>query len=77
MPPDLNSYTSMPAPGRVSCPLAENPQPECYCFEMSSVEISDLQRFCGRNHRRCRIYRKTSHAETAGFFQPNFADVPE
>ena len=77
MPPDLNPCADIPAAGRRPCPLTADPRPECYCYEMNSADISDMQRFCGRNHRRCRIYRKTSHTETAGFFQPNFADVPE
>ena len=74
MPPDLNSYPSIPAAGRVHCPLAANPQPECYCFEMSSVDIPDLQRFCGRNHRQCNIYRKMLRAKAPAYLQPNFAN---
>ena len=62
MAPDLNSYASIPATGRVGCPLAENPRPECYCFEMSSLDIPDLQYFCGRNHRQCGIYREILRA---------------
>ena len=76
MPSDLNLYASIPSAGRLPCPLAENPQPECYCFEMSSVDIPDLQRFCGRNHRQCRIYRRTRRTEAPGCRCQNFTGVP-
>ena len=77
MPPDPNPYANIPSAGRLPCPLAENPQPECYCFEMSSVDIPDLQRFCGRNHRQCRIYRKTRRIEAPGYRFQNFAGVSD
>jgi len=75
MPPDLNSYPSIPVTNRVRCPLAANPLPECYCFEMNSLDIPDLQHFCGHNHRQCRIYRKIVRAKAPGYLQPNFADA--
>jgi len=77
MPPEVHSYAGVPAAARVRCPLAADPRPECYCYEMNSADIPDMQRFCGRNHRQCRIYRENLQAEAAGLFEPDLAGAPD
>ena len=77
MPTDFISYPDIPAKSRKRCPLAADPRPECYCFEMNSSDIPDMQRFCGHNHRECRIYRAFLRACAQGQLSRDFTEVTD
>ena len=38
------------------CPVLKNPEPDCYCMNLSSQAISLAVRFCILNYTKCDIY---------------------
>ena len=38
------------------CPLLENPQPDCYCLKLNSLNIPRAVHYCLRDFRDCPIY---------------------
>ena len=40
------------------CPLLENPQPDCYCLSLSSLNIPKAVHYCLRDFRKCPIYQR-------------------
>ena len=39
------------------CPVLDNPEPDCYCLNMTSLEIPKAVQFCLRDFRQCPIYK--------------------
>ena len=40
------------------CPLLENPQADCYCLKLNSLNIPKAVHFCLRDFRECPIYQR-------------------
>ncbi len=40
------------------CPLVENPEPECYCVDLTSRSIRLILNYCKVNYKRCDVYVK-------------------
>ena len=41
-----------------SCPVLENPEPDCYCKNLTSVTIPMAVQYCVRNFKQCPIYKR-------------------
>ena len=41
-----------------TCPILDNPDPDCYCLNLTSVNIPMAVHFCLRDFRDCPIYQK-------------------
>ena len=39
------------------CPILDDPQPNCYCMDMTSMKIPYAVKYCLRGFRECEIYR--------------------
>ena len=45
-------------PGREeTCPVLDNPDPDCYCLKLSSLDIPKAVQFCLGDFRQCPIYK--------------------
>jgi len=44
--------------GGKMCPILENPQPNCYCFDMTSMKIPYAVKYCLRDFKACKIFQK-------------------
>lgn len=40
------------------CPVLENPEPDCYCLDMTSIKIPYAVKYCLRDFRECGIYQR-------------------
>jgi hypothetical protein len=45
--------------GKEMCPVLENPEPDCYCMNLTSLNIRKAVEYCLRDFRRCPIYKRT------------------
>ena len=45
------------------CPLLENPQPDCYCLKLTSLNIPRAVHYCLRDFRDCPIYLRFMEIE--------------
>lgn len=45
--------------GIETCPLLENPDPDCYCLNMTSLIIQRAVQYCLTDFRKCPIYMRT------------------
>ena len=41
-----------------TCPVLDNPEPECYCLNLSSLNIPKAVSYCLGDFRQCPIYKK-------------------
>jgi hypothetical protein len=41
-----------------TCPVLEKAEPECYCLNMTSLNIPKAVQFCLGDFRQCPIYKK-------------------
>jgi hypothetical protein len=41
-----------------TCPVLENPEPDCYCLDMASLQIHMAIQYCLGNFTQCPIYRR-------------------
>ena len=42
------------------CPVLDDPQPNCYCMDMTSMTIPYAVKYCLRDFRACKIYQSVS-----------------
>ncbi|MBL7048493.1 MAG: hypothetical protein ISR96_03055 [Nitrospira sp.] len=42
-----------------NCPHVKQPLTSCYCFNLSSINISPAIYYCGNNFESCQIYRES------------------
>ena len=42
----------------VFCPFIQHPDSDCYCVNMNGLKLNFSMRFCLRDYRSCRIYRR-------------------
>ena len=40
------------------CPILDDPQPNCYCIDMTSMKIPYAVKYCLRDFRTCDIYQR-------------------
>jgi hypothetical protein len=40
------------------CPVLDDPQPNCYCIDMTSMKILYAVKYCLRDFRACEIYQR-------------------
>jgi len=40
------------------CPILDDPQPNCYCIDMTSMKIPYAVKYCLRDFRECEIYQR-------------------
>ena len=46
------------SPGKEeTCPVLDNPEPDCYCLNLTSLNIPKAVQFCLRDFRQCPIYK--------------------
>jgi len=45
--------------GNGTCPVLENPDPDCYCLNMTSLIIQRAVQYCLTDFRKCPIYMRT------------------
>jgi len=41
------------------CPVLENPEPDCYCLNLTSLQIQKAIQYCLGNFGQCPIYQRT------------------
>jgi len=60
----LTTWTS-DGPGRDEmCPVLNNLEPDCYCLNMTSLDIPKAIQFCLKDFRHCPIYKNyMGHSE--------------
>lgn len=44
--------------GKEACPVLDNPEPDCYCLNLTSLTIPKAIQFCLRDFRDCPIYQR-------------------
>ena len=44
--------------GNGTCPVLENPEPDCYCLNLTSLTIPLAVQYCLNDFRQCPIYRR-------------------
>jgi hypothetical protein len=44
--------------GGKMCPLLENPAPDCYCIDLTSLKIPYAVKYCLRDFRECDIFQR-------------------
>ncbi len=47
--------------GREMCPVLVDPDPDCYCFGLSSIKILCAIKYCLQDFRECEIYQRVFH----------------
>ena len=50
-----------------ACPVLDDPEPDCYCLNMTSLEISKSVQFCLRDFKECPIYKRYLGMRESGF----------
>jgi len=43
---------------RTTCPVLENPEPDCYCLDLTSLQIHMAIQYCLGNFIQCPIYKR-------------------
>lgn len=46
--------------GGGTCPVLENPEPECYCLDLTSLSILQAVYYCLGNFWECPIYQRVA-----------------
>jgi hypothetical protein len=57
---NMESLTTRAPDRRVreeACPVLDNPEPDCYCLNLTSLEIPKAVQYCLRDFRQCPIYK--------------------
>ena len=50
---------SMPGErGKATCPVLDDPEPDCYCLDLTSLQIHMAIQYCLGNFRQCPIYKR-------------------
>ena len=44
--------------GKGTCPVLENPEPDCYCINLTSLTIPIAVKYCLNDYRQCHIYSR-------------------
>jgi hypothetical protein len=54
----LTKWTPDGREGEETCPVLDNPESDCYCLNMTSLNIPKAVQFCLRDFRECPIYKR-------------------
>ena len=54
----LATWTPDESRSEEMCPVLDNLEPDCYCLNMTSLNIPKAVQFCLRDFRECPIYKK-------------------
>ncbi len=54
----LTTWTPVESRSEEMCPVLDNPEPDCYCLNLTSLEIPKAVQFCLRDFRECPLYKK-------------------
>jgi len=66
----LTTWTPDGSEREEACPVLDNPDPDCYCLNLTSLNIPKAVQFCLRDFRQCPIYKNYRNSEgTTGRFQ--------
>ena len=41
-----------------TCPVLDNPEPDCYCLNLTSLTIPKAVQYCLHDFRQCPIYKR-------------------
>ena len=44
--------------GGKMCPVLPDPEPDCYCLDLTSMKIPYAVKYCQRDFRECDIYQR-------------------
>ena len=44
--------------GKETCPVLENPEPDCYCLNLTSLTVPMAVQYCLKDFRNCPIYKR-------------------
>ena len=53
----LTTWTPDDGGREETCPVLDNPEPDCYCLNLTSLDIPEAVRYCLRDFRQCPIYK--------------------
>ena len=51
------------------CPILDDPQPNCYCIDMTSMKIPYAVKYCLRDFRECEIYQTSNNTRHTTCFE--------
>ena len=54
----LTTWTPDGSKSEDACPVLNNPDPDCYCLNLTSLDIPKAVQFCLRDFRDCPIYKR-------------------
>jgi len=55
---NLTAWTTDGSGSEQSCPVLDKPDPDCYCLNLTSLNIPKAVQFCLRDFRDCPIYKR-------------------
>ena len=53
----LTTWTPVEYESEEMCPVLDDPEPDCYCLNLTSLEIPKAVQYCLRDFRQCPIYK--------------------
>ena len=56
---NLTTWTPDGSDKKETCPVLDDPEPDCYCFSLNSFNVPKIVQFCMRDFRECPIYKRT------------------
>jgi hypothetical protein len=59
----LTTWTPDESEREETCPLLDNPEPDCYFLNLSSLSIPKAVSYCLGDFRQCPIYKITSDSQ--------------
>jgi len=55
---DLTTWTPARYGSEETCPVLNNLEPDCYCLNLTSLNIPKAVQYCLRDFRQCPIYQR-------------------
>jgi hypothetical protein len=53
----LTKWTPDGSDNKETCPVLDNPEPDCYCLSLSSLDVPRAVQFCLRDFKQCPTYK--------------------
>ena len=57
-PANPTTWTPIGRGSEETCPVLDNLEPDCYCLNLTSLDIPKAVKFCLRDFRQCPIYQR-------------------
>ncbi len=54
----LNTWTPDGHDSKETCAVLDDPEPDCYCLNLTSLNIPKAVQYCLRDFRQCPIYKR-------------------